>query len=68
MPDRKVTLGALGGALGLLIVWVTSAFAGITIPAEPAMALQTIVVFVLQWVYEVIPHTHKDKDGDGIPD
>ena len=66
MPDKRVTLGALGGAIGFLLVWLLSVIAGITVPAEPAMALQTIVVFLVQWYMPVPPP--KDLDGDGVPD
>lgn len=62
-PDKRITLGALGGAIGLLLVWLLNQFAGITVPAEPAMALQTIVIFLVQWFMPMPPP--RDLDGDG---
>ena len=65
-PDKRVTLGALGGALGILIVWLLSVIAHIQVPAEAAMALQTLVIFIVQWYMPVPPA--KDLDGDGTLD
>jgi hypothetical protein len=62
-PDKRVTLGALGGAIGLMLVWILNQFAGITVPAEPAMAMQTIIIFLVQWFMPLPPP--KDLDGDG---
>jgi len=62
-PDKRVTIGALGGAVGFVLVWIVNQFFGITIPAEPAMALQTIIIFLMQWFMPLPPP--KDLDGDG---
>ena len=43
MPTRKVTAGALAGALSVLVVWAVKQIAGTEIPAEVASALTTIL-------------------------
>jgi len=60
-PDRKVTIGALGGALGVLTVWGVGAFAGFVVPAEPAMAAQVLIIFVLQYV---VPNKVNSDSGN----
>jgi hypothetical protein len=62
-PDKRVTLGALGGALGILLVWLLNTIAHVQVPAEAAMALQTLVIFLVQWYMPTPPP--KDLDGDG---
>ena len=49
MPSRKVTVGALAGALASLAVWIADAFAGIKVPAEQAVALSTLLTFVVAY-------------------
>ena len=49
-PDRKVTIGVLGGAIGVLMVWLLGQYMGVTVPAEPAMAIQTVLIFLLQYI------------------
>jgi len=48
-PDKKVTYGGMLGAAMFLIAWSVTAFTGVVIPAEPALALQTILVGILQY-------------------
>ena len=43
MPTRKVTAGALAGALSVAIVWAVKEFTGTEIPPEVASALTTIL-------------------------
>ena len=49
MPSRKITAGALAGAIAGLIVWAIDAFTGIKIPAEQAIGLSTILAFVVSY-------------------
>lgn len=43
MPTRKVTAGALAGALSVVVVWGLKQFAHTDIPGEVASALTTIL-------------------------
>lgn len=47
--DRKVTVGLFAGALMTVVAWASDAFAGVTIPAEVALAGSTIIVFAIQY-------------------
>lgn len=49
MPDRHVTMGAFGGALGVLLVAFILEPLGVEVEAVPAMALQTVIIFGLQY-------------------
>ncbi len=44
-PNRKVTSGALAGALSVLVVYVISLF-GLDVPGEAGAALATVFAFV----------------------
>lgn len=43
MPSRKVTAGALAGALSVVIVWLLKELMATNVPAEVASALTTIL-------------------------
>ena len=43
-PNRKVTSGALAGALSVLVVWVVGLF-GLDVPGEAGAALATVLAF-----------------------
>ena len=49
MPSRKITAGVLSGALASLLVWAVDVFVGIKIPAEQAVALSTLLTFVVAY-------------------
>ena len=63
-PDRKVTIGALGGALGVLTVYLIGALGGIVVPAEPAMAMQVLIIFILQYFVPNKPPVVSTDDGN----
>lgn len=48
-PTRKVGAGALAGALSILLVWSSGAYAGVTIPGEAASAITTCLTFVVSY-------------------
>lgn len=50
MPSRKVGSGALAGAVAGLIVWSLDVFVGVKIPAEQAVALSTILTFIVSYL------------------
>lgn len=47
-PDRKVGVGALGGAIAAIVVWIMTAN-GIEVPADVAVAITSVLVFILQY-------------------
>lgn len=49
-PTRKVAVGGAAGALATIICWASSAFGGVEIPAEIAVAITALVTFALQYV------------------
>lgn len=49
-PTPKVAAGAFAGALTTLIVWGLQQYAGITLPAEVAASLTTILSFAVAWI------------------
>ena len=52
MPQRKVGVGVLTGAITSLVVWLAGT-AGFTIPAEAAASLTTVLTFIASyWVSE----------------
>lgn len=59
MVTNKVLLGAAIGALTTIIVWAMHQFAKVDIPPEIALAGQTIMVFVGQYL---IPITQDQID------
>ena len=46
-PSRKVGASALAGALSILLVWASGAYAGVIIPGEAASALTTVLSFAV---------------------
>lgn len=48
-PDRKVTAGALAGALTVILAWMLREFAGIEMPAEVSSAVTVLVSFVVAY-------------------
>lgn len=49
MPNRKVNVGLLSGAVVSIIVWAFGQY-GHTIPGEIGAALTTIVSFIISWI------------------
>lgn len=49
-PTRKVAIGGMAGALATIIVWASSAFGGVEVPAEIAVALTAIFTFIIQYL------------------
>lgn len=45
MPTRKVNVGALAGALSLIVVWLIG-----DVPGEVAVAFSTVASFALSYV------------------
>lgn len=48
-PQRKVVAGGLAGAISVIIVWVLEQATGITVPADIALAINTVFVFGIQY-------------------
>jgi len=46
-PNRKVGSSALAGALSILLVWASDAYAGVKIPGEAASAITTVLSFLV---------------------
>lgn len=44
-PTRKVSAGALAGAVSVVLVWAFNAFGGVTVTPEISSAFTTIVAF-----------------------
>jgi hypothetical protein len=55
VPEKKVTAATLAGAVVTILVWVLK-LSGVSIPAEVATALTTILVAVAGYL---APHTHR---------
>lgn len=49
-PDRKVTAGALAGALTIVLVWAVQEFAQVVIPGEVASAITMIITFCVSYL------------------
>ena len=50
-PHRRATLGAIGGSVVTVLVWVLQITTTIVVPAEVSAAFTTMVVFgITQWV------------------
>lgn len=50
MPETKVTVAALAGAVVSVVVWVVGLTTSVEVPAEAAAALVTVVSFVLAYL------------------
>lgn len=48
-PQRKVVAGGFAGAISMIAVWTLEQLTGITIPAEIALAINTVFVFGVQY-------------------
>jgi hypothetical protein len=48
-PHRKVVAGGLAGAISLIAVWALEKATGITVPAEIALSINTVFVFLVQY-------------------
>lgn len=48
--ERKVTAGALAGAVTVIGGWALREFGGIDLPAEVASAVTTILTFATSWL------------------
>lgn len=48
-PQRKIVAGGLAGAVSAIAVWTLEQVTGITVPAEIALAINTVFVFVVQY-------------------
>ncbi len=49
MINRKVTAGALAGALSIILVWAIKYFGQVELPAEVASASTTILTFITSY-------------------
>jgi len=50
VPNRKVAVGGIAGAVMTIAAWASKAYANVEIPAEVALAGSTIIVFALQYM------------------
>lgn len=48
-PDRKVTSGALAGALAIILIWVISLF-GLEVPGAVGAAIATVFGFITAYM------------------
>jgi putative flippase GtrA len=49
-PTRKVSVGALAGAISAITVWALDEFVGVKLPAEIAVACTVVITFIVQWI------------------
>jgi hypothetical protein len=50
MPvHRKVQAGAIGGALGIIVVWILESL-GVDVPSEVGAAISTVIGATLGWL------------------
>lgn len=49
MPTRKVTGGALAGAITAIGIWAADAFSGVKIPSETAVSISVVLTFITQY-------------------
>ena len=49
-PDRKITAGALAGAMTVIFAWILREFAQIQMPAEVSSAVTLIVYFLVGYI------------------
>lgn len=47
--NRKVSAGALAGALSVVVVWVLGEYAEVEIPPEVASAITTVFTFIVAY-------------------
>lgn len=60
VPNRKVTVGAVAGAVATIVAWSGRAFGGIDLPGGVEAAFATIVMFTLSYL---IPEVPRDSDS-----
>lgn len=48
-PTRKVTSGALAGALAAILVWASKAFGGVEIPGEVGAGITVILTAITSY-------------------
>jgi hypothetical protein len=48
-PQRKIVAGGLAGAISVIAVWTLEQITGIIVPAEIALAINTVFVFGVQY-------------------
>lgn len=57
IPSRKVGVGfAVGGAIAIL-VWIAKKFGGVDVPADIALAGNTVLTFAIQYL---VPNASED--------
>lgn len=49
VPNRKVTVGLVSGAIMTILAWASKQYAGVEIPADVALAGATVINFALQY-------------------
>ena len=49
IPTAKVIAGGIAGALTTIIVWGVQQWGGVTMPAEIAVAVSTVLSFLVSW-------------------
>lgn len=49
-PTKKVGAAGAGGALGVIVAWALSQFAGVDVTAEAAAAMSTVLSFVVAYL------------------
>jgi putative flippase GtrA len=54
-PRAKVVAGGLGGALGVIVVWLLTTYGNVEVPAEVAAAIATIFSIVLGYITPEAP-------------
>jgi ABC-type molybdate transport system substrate-binding protein len=47
-PKKWASIGAVAGAVTILITWVVKTFAGIEVPVEVAGSLQAVITYLVQ--------------------
>ncbi len=48
-PTRKVGAGGLAAGLSIILVWILG-LAGVTVPAEVASSITTVLGFAVAWL------------------
>lgn len=49
VPTRKVTSGALAGAIAAMVVWASKAFGGVEIPGEVGAGITVILTAITSY-------------------
>jgi hypothetical protein len=48
-PTRKVTAGALGGALATIAIWITEVASTLSVPGPVGAAITVVFTFAVSW-------------------